>query len=47
MPDGFIDYLNDSSRISFPWSMIDKITPRPDPAVADMLLRMALKILLL
>ncbi len=37
VPDGFIDYLNDSSRISFPWSMIDKITPRPDPAVADML----------
>lgn len=29
----FLDYLNDSSRISFPWSMIDKITPRPDPSV--------------
>ena len=29
----FIEYLSDESRISFPWSMIDKITPRPDPSV--------------
>lgn len=34
---GFLSYVNDSSRISFPWSMIDKITPRPDPAVEKML----------
>lgn len=26
---GFIDYLNDETKISFNWSMIDKITPRP------------------
>ena len=26
---GFIDYLIDESCITFPWSMIDKITPRP------------------
>ena len=26
---GFIDYLNDENIISFPWSMIDKITPQP------------------
>lgn len=26
---GFIDYLKDESCITFPWSMIDKITPRP------------------
>jgi fructuronate reductase len=26
---GFVDYLNDGSKISFTWSMIDKITPRP------------------
>ena len=32
---GFIDYLN--SKVSFPWSMIDKITPRPDPIVQKML----------
>ena len=25
----FIDYLTDESKIAFPWSMIDKITPRP------------------
>ncbi|MDR2940306.1 MAG: mannitol dehydrogenase family protein [Clostridiales bacterium] len=33
----FISYLEDSSKISFPWSMIDKITPRPAKAVEDML----------
>lgn len=27
--DGFIAYLEDESKVSFPWSMIDKITPRP------------------
>lgn len=26
---GFMEYLEDESRVSFPWSMIDKITPRP------------------
>ena len=25
----FIEYLKDEERVSFPWSMIDKITPRP------------------
>lgn len=34
---GFLSYVSDASRISFPWSMIDKITPRPDPAVEQML----------
>ncbi|MCR4739089.1 MAG: mannitol dehydrogenase family protein [Lachnospiraceae bacterium] len=34
---GFEEYINDESCVSFPWSMIDKITPRPDPAV-EMLL---------
>lgn len=29
---GFMDYLL-SSAVSFPWTMIDKITPRPDPDV--------------
>ncbi len=27
--DAFLYYLNDESKISFNWSMIDKITPRP------------------
>lgn len=31
--DGFISYLNDESKITFPWSMIDKITPRPAEAI--------------
>ncbi|MDR1263508.1 MAG: mannitol dehydrogenase family protein [Oscillospiraceae bacterium] len=31
--DGFIQYLHDESKVSFPWSMIDKITPRPDAQV--------------
>lgn len=32
---GFIDYLSDESLIAFPWSMIDKITPRPSTDIAD------------
>ena len=34
---GFLDYVNDSNCVSFPWSMIDKITPRPDAAVEALL----------
>lgn len=34
---GFWDYLNDREKVSFPWSMIDKITPRPDASVKEML----------
>ncbi len=37
VPDAFIDYLSDESRVSFPWSMIDKITPRPAPSVQKIL----------
>ena len=33
--DSFVQYMNES--ISFPWSMIDKITPRPDANVQKML----------
>ena len=33
----FVDYVNDKSKVSFPWSMIDKITPRPDEHVKSML----------
>lgn len=29
VPAGFADYVADETRVSFPWSMIDKITPRP------------------
>ena len=34
---GFLDYVNDPQRLSFPWTMIDKITPRPDPQVEELL----------
>ena len=33
----FIDYLTDESKIAFPWSMIDKITPRPHKIVEEQL----------
>ncbi len=35
--EGFVDYINDKSKVGFPWSMIDKITPRPDDNVKKML----------
>lgn len=34
---GFLDYVNDTAKVSFPWSMIDKITPRPDASVEALL----------
>ena len=34
---GFVDYVNDKSKVTFPWSMIDKITPRPDASVEEIL----------
>lgn len=35
--EGFVDYVTDEKSVSFPWSMIDKITPRPDENVAKAL----------
>lgn len=35
--NGFLEYVRNPSRLSFPWSMIDKITPRPDDSVRNML----------
>ncbi|MBC8061160.1 MAG: mannitol dehydrogenase family protein, partial [Clostridiaceae bacterium] len=29
----FLSYINDRTKVSFPWSMIDKITPRPSDSV--------------
>lgn len=34
--EGFLDYI-DSDKVSFTWSMIDKITPRPDASVEKLL----------
>ena len=36
-PAAFLDYLRDETKITFPWSMIDKITPRPHQKVQEML----------
>ena len=33
----FTDWLSDETKVSFPWTMIDKITPRPSPGVQRML----------
>ena len=35
--DGFVTYINSKDKVSFPWSMIDKITPRPDASVEAIL----------
>ena len=29
----FLDWLSDETKVSFPWSMIDKITPRPAASI--------------
>ena len=33
VPAAFIEYLKDENKVGFPWSMIDKITPRPAESV--------------
>ncbi|MDY3918440.1 MAG: mannitol dehydrogenase family protein, partial [Candidatus Limivivens sp.] len=35
--EAFRTYVNDSKKVSFPWTMIDKITPRPDASVEAIL----------
>ncbi len=37
LPQAFLDYLKDETRVTFPWSMIDKITPRPHEKVKELL----------
>ena len=34
---GFVDYVNDKNKVTFPWSMIDKITPRSSEKVQNYL----------
>ena len=34
--EGFVKYVNDREKVGFPWTMIDKITPRPDAKVIEM-----------
>lgn len=35
--EGFKAYIEDGEKVSFPWTMIDKITPSPDLSVGAML----------
>ena len=35
--DAFLRYLKDENCVAFPWTMIDKITPRPSERVCEML----------
>ncbi len=37
VPEAFVQYVNDPEKVSFPWSMIDKITPRPNAKVTEIL----------
>lgn len=37
--EDFLAYMEDPGKTAFPWSMIDKITPRPDESVQEMLTR--------
>lgn len=34
---GFFSYVENRNKVSFPWTMIDKITPRPDDLVLEVL----------
>lgn len=36
-PAAFLAYLEDEKKVTYPWSMIDKITPRPHEKVQKML----------
>ena len=38
VPADFEAYVNDEARVSFPWSMIDKITPRPAEIIEKQLM---------
>jgi len=40
---GFLDYVRNKNKLSFPWTMIDKITPRPDESIRDMLVSCGLE----
>lgn len=33
--DGFVEYVSDENTVAFPWTMIDKITPRPSESIAN------------
>lgn len=35
--ESFLNYIRNKEKVAFPWSMIDKITPRPDDKVKKLL----------
>ena len=37
VPAEFLAYVQNGEKVTYPWSMIDKITPRPDEKVQNML----------
>ena len=39
VPAEFLAYVKDETKITFPWSMIDKITPRPHKIVEEQLVK--------
>ena len=41
--NGFLVYLEDESKVATPWTMVDKITPRPDEAVAAELAKLGIE----
>lgn len=41
--EDFVAYLSDESQVSFPWSMIDKITPRPADSVCEELKKLGVE----
>ena len=40
---GFLAYLEDESKVTTPWTMVDKITPRPDEGVAKELANLGIE----
>lgn len=40
---GFVAYLSDEKQVAFPWSMIDKITPRPAESVCEELKKVGIE----
>lgn len=41
--EDFVEYLKDDKLVSYPWTMIDKITPRPDDGVKNDLISLGFK----
>ena len=43
VPQAFVDYVSDEAQIAFPWTMIDKITPRPADSVCKELEKLGIE----